>query len=241
MAKVIIKFKEMVRGHIILHKETTTIGRTSTNDIPVENLAISRRHAEIVRAKGRFYLRDLQSSNGTFVNGVRVTETELHDGDAILIGKHTLLFVENDALDNAIAAAPRTGQDPDTFLRSTMEWEIPTGDAEAATLFYTPTAQPPVHPGVLWVRSGTLAQTHYLLSGEATLIGAAAYADVRLTDANAPAVAAVIRQRGAGYDISPSEPGVLLNNRKLIRQQPLANGSLIIIQGVVLEFQTGEG
>ena len=238
MAKVIIKFKEMVRGHVTLNQGTTTIGRTSTNDIPVENLAISRRHAEIVREQGRFLLRDLHSSNGTFVNGVRVTEKELHNGDAILIGKHTLLFVEQDELEQAIAAAPKVGQDPDTFLRSTMEWEIPSGDTGAATLFYTP--HPITQPASLWVRSGALARTHYLLSSEATLIGAAAYADVRLTDANAPAVAAVIRHRGSGYDISPSEPGVLLNKRKLIRPQPLEPGSLIIVQGVVLEFRTGE-
>ncbi len=239
MAKIIVKFKEVIRDQMTLHKATTTIGRTSTNDIPIENLAVSRCHAEIIRENNRFRLHDLQSSNGTFVNGVRVTDKELCDGDAILIGKHTLLFVENDALATAIAAAPRSGQDPDTFLRSTMEWEIRAEDAEAATLLYNPAASSTPHSGSLVVRAGSLARSRYPLTGEATLIGAAPYAEVQLTATNAPAVAAVIRHRGTGYDIFPSEPGVLLNNRRLISQKSLANGDLITIQGVVFEFQSG--
>ncbi|MEO5363308.1 MAG: FHA domain-containing protein [Magnetococcus sp. DMHC-8] len=237
MAKVVVKFKETVRGHVTLHKETTTIGRTETNDIPIENLAVSRAHAEIVRANGRFLLRDLGSSNGTFVNGTRVTEHPLRDGDAVLIGKHTLLFVENDTLAAAIAAAPKGGQDPDTFLRSTMEWEVPIGDAESATLVYNPSGATGGRTGALLVHSGSLAHNRYLLAGEATVIGAAPYADIHLTAANAPTVAAVIRRRGTRYDISPSEPGLLLNKRRLITQQPLTQGDLISIQGVVLEFQ----
>ncbi|MBF0162265.1 MAG: FHA domain-containing protein [Magnetococcales bacterium] len=234
MAKVIVKFKDLVRQQVTLQKETSSIGRTPNNDIPIENLAVSRRHAEIVRVGGTFLLRDLNSSNGTFINGVRVTEQTLRDGDTVLVGKHTLLFVEDDALAMAIAAAPKSGQDSDTFLRSTMEWEIP---GEGATMVYNPVPHPIANPGALLVKAGSLASNRYLLTAEATLIGSATYADVRLTAANAPAVAAVIHHRGAGYSISPSEPGVLLDNRKLITQKPLVQGSQIAIQGVLLEFQ----
>ncbi|MEO5349283.1 MAG: FHA domain-containing protein [Magnetococcus sp. YQC-3] len=235
MAKVIVKFKDIVRKQVVLQKETTTIGRTSTNDIPVENLAISRHHAEITRDGGRYRLRDLQSSNGTFVNGARVTEKILQDGDAILIGKHTLLFIENDDLAATVAAAPQSSQDPDTFLRSTMEWEITIADAEAATLLHAPAPQQTTAVGSLLVRAGELARERYPLTGEATIIGSAPYADVRLTAPNAPAVAVVIHRHGADYSIAPSEPGVLLNKSRLIRQQPLTHGALIAIQGVLLE------
>ncbi|MEO5341278.1 MAG: FHA domain-containing protein [Magnetococcus sp. MYC-9] len=237
MAKVIVKFKDQVRRQVTLHKETTTIGRTPDNDIPIENLAVSRHHAEILQAGGGFRLRDLQSSNGTFLQGVRITEQPLRDGDAILIGKHTLLFIEDDSLAMAMAALPKSSQDSDTFLRSTMEWEIPPD--EASTLLYAPTSRALAHPGSLVVQEGKLAQERYTLSGESTLIGGAGYADVRLTSPNAPAVAAVIRRQGDVYSISPSEPGVLLNNRKLIQPKNLENGYLITIQGVVLEFRAG--
>jgi pSer/pThr/pTyr-binding forkhead associated (FHA) protein len=236
MAKVIVKFKETVRSHTTLHKGCTSIGRTSANDIAIENLAVSRRHAEIVRLEDQFLLRDLHSSNGTYVNGLRIVEHALCDGDTILIGKHTLLFIADDALALAMVAAPKVGHDPETFLRSTMEWEVPGTDVETTTtLLSLPVADP---PALLLVRAGSLEQERYLLSAEATLIGAADYADIHLTATNAPAVAAVIRRRSTGYDISPSEPGVLLNKRKLITQQPLAHGALITVQGVVFEFRS---
>ena len=234
MAKVIIKFRDLVRQQITLEKETSTIGRTPNNDIPIENLAVSRRHAEIVRVGSKFRLRDLKSSNGTFINGARVTERDLEDGDSVLIGKHTLLFVEDDALAMAISAAPKGGQDSDTFLRSTMEWEMPEEDP---TALYNTDARPILTPGALLVRAGSLASNRYLLTGKATLIGAANYADVRLTANNAPAVAAVIHHRGKSYHISPSETGVLLDKRKLITQTRLVPGSQITIQEVILEFQ----
>ncbi|MBF0098094.1 MAG: FHA domain-containing protein [Magnetococcales bacterium] len=235
MAKVIVKFKETVRSHITLQKACTSIGRTSANDIAIENLAVSRRHAEIVRLQDRFLLRDLHSSNGTYVNGLRIVEHTLCDGDTILIGKHTLLFIVDDALALAMVAAPKVGHDPDTFLRSTMEWEVPVVDADAATTLLAASVDSP--PAFLLVRAGSLEQDRYLLSAEATMIGAADYADIRLTATNAPAVAAVIRRRSTGYDISPSEPGVLLNKRKLITQQPLEHGALITVQGVIFEFR----
>ncbi|MBF0400674.1 MAG: FHA domain-containing protein [Magnetococcales bacterium] len=240
MARVIVKFRDVVRKSIPLQKETTTIGRTPTNDIAIENLAVSRHHAEIIQQGKGFFLRDLTSSNGTFVNGVRVVEQPLRDGDTILIGKHILTFVENDELAAAIAAAPRNSQDPDTFLRSTMEWEIPAEEVDAETTLQIPLPRQVDTPAALVVRAGTLAQERYLLRGEATIIGAAPYADIRLVAPNAPAVAAVIRYLGNHYEISPSETGLLLNKRKLIQQQPLENGHLITIQGVVFEFLAAE-
>lgn len=239
MAKIIVKFKDVVRRYVTLQNEVTTIGRTSINDIPIENLVVSRRHADIIQREGGFFLHDLNSSNGTFLNGVRVAEQRLRDGDTILIGKHVLLFVEDDTLISTINAAPKSGQDPDTFLRSTMEWEIPAEDAEVQTTLHL--NQPPTidNPGSLLVRAGSLAQSRYLLHSEATIIGSATYADIRLLAPNAPSVAAVIHYRDTHYEITPSETGLLLDQRKLIQQQPLLQGSLITIQGVIFEFVAG--
>ncbi|MBF0182765.1 MAG: FHA domain-containing protein [Magnetococcales bacterium] len=235
MAKVIVKFKETVRSHTTLHKDRITIGRTSANDIAIENLAVSRQHAEIIHQENGFFLRDLNSSNGTFVNGSRISEYRLCDGDTILIGKHTLLFIEDDTLAATMLSAPKASQDPDTFLRSTMEWELPVAETETTTILYTQKLM--AEPALLRVRAGALEQDHYLLAAEVSFIGAADYADIHLTATNAPAIAAVIRRRSTGYDISPSEPGVLLNKRKLITQQPLTHGDLITVQGVVFEFR----
>ena len=227
----------MVRGEVVLQKHSTTIGRASTNDIPIENLAVSRRHAEIIQEKGRFYLVDAKSSNGSFVNGVRTKKIELCDGDVILIGKHTLLFVDDATLAASIASAPKSSQDPDTFLRSTMEWEIKPSRETEATILIPPLSQSIEHSGFLHVRQGMLAHSRYTLSREATIIGAAKHAEIRLTSSNAPPLAAVIHRSARGYAISPAETGILLNNRKLIKRQQLENGDFISIQAVVFEFR----
>lgn len=75
--------------------EPQQIGRSS-EALPLNDQTISRRHAEMTPDTGRWYLRDLGSSNGTFVNGVRVTEARmLHPGDQVRAGTTLLIFGED--------------------------------------------------------------------------------------------------------------------------------------------------
>ncbi len=95
MAKIILTFKQKTLKEILLKKDHITIGRDPDNDIQVDNLAVSRFHAKIVGNMGVFYIEDLNSINGTFVNEKRVSKTSnLNNGDKITIGKHTLIFIE---------------------------------------------------------------------------------------------------------------------------------------------------
>jgi len=75
-----------------LTEASSTIGRDSNNAIRLHDFEVSRRHAEIFRNESGCFLRDLESSNGTFVNGRRVKTHRLANGDQILIGKTTALF-----------------------------------------------------------------------------------------------------------------------------------------------------
>jgi diguanylate cyclase (GGDEF)-like protein len=80
--------------------ERTVIGRGQQADIQVVDEGISRRHAEIAHEGDRIYIRDLQSTNGTFCNGERITEHQLSDGDKIQVGSTTILkFTFHDSLD----------------------------------------------------------------------------------------------------------------------------------------------
>lgn len=76
-----------------LDGDTTTIGREETNAIalPQDNTS-SRRHARVVKANGEFTIYDEGSSNGTFVNGVKITEQTFHPGDEIQVGSTKLRF-----------------------------------------------------------------------------------------------------------------------------------------------------
>ncbi|GAC1532874.1 MAG: GGDEF domain-containing protein [Polyangiales bacterium] len=80
------------------------IGRAPSIDFPLVEDGVSRRHAKLeVSASGAVELVDLDSRNGTFVNGARVTRRTLHDGDKIQIGNATILkFSYQDALDEAL-------------------------------------------------------------------------------------------------------------------------------------------
>jgi pSer/pThr/pTyr-binding forkhead associated (FHA) protein len=71
------------------------IGRDSANDICLPDLALSRAHCTIGTTGGTWRICDSQSSNGTFVNGVQVTDHQLNDRDRITLGGSVFLFVLN--------------------------------------------------------------------------------------------------------------------------------------------------
>ena len=75
-----------VRREVSLTAEPISIGRGQKNDIVLDDRRVSRRHAEIRLRLGRYTLYDLQSTNGTFVNGRRIAELVLSDDDRITIG-----------------------------------------------------------------------------------------------------------------------------------------------------------
>jgi len=85
-------------GHLFrLNPKGTVLGRDARSDIILDDEAISNLHAKI-RAEGeednrpKFYIQDLASTNGTFVNGEAITKCPLKDGDRIVVGQVTLVF-----------------------------------------------------------------------------------------------------------------------------------------------------
>jgi len=82
------------RPHQFRLADTVTIGRDTDNDIVFFDYEVWHHHARISLDEGRFYITDLNSGRGTFVNGVRVERCELHDRDIIAIGERTLLFTQ---------------------------------------------------------------------------------------------------------------------------------------------------
>ncbi len=75
------------------HQIVTTIGRTNGNDLIISGRTVSRRHARLWFDNGRWYLEDLQSANGTLINGVRISQAQaLNDGDVINFGDEIVVF-----------------------------------------------------------------------------------------------------------------------------------------------------
>lgn len=77
----------------VLDKEIMTIGRKDDNDIRIENLAVSGHHAKLLTIFDDSFLEDLNSTNGTYVNGRPITKHPLKNGDVIVIGKHELRYI----------------------------------------------------------------------------------------------------------------------------------------------------
>jgi ABC-type multidrug transport system ATPase subunit len=83
-----------------IQTQVLKIGRRPDNDIVVPDLGVSKLHAELRRSPtGRFQLSDLGSHNGTFVNGTRVNQIELNDGDIIAVGHATLRLVGDELIE----------------------------------------------------------------------------------------------------------------------------------------------
>ena len=73
-------------------KDVFSIGRSAVNDVLLEDSSVSRKHAKISKKGKKYFIHDLASSNGTFVNDKRVDIAEIKDGDMIYIGDVTLIF-----------------------------------------------------------------------------------------------------------------------------------------------------
>lgn len=92
---ILMKGPAMTRQFSLLAQETT-IGRASTNDVVLDSMLVSRRHA-VVTIDGPFVtITDLGSRNGVFVNGVRVKSQALVGGDEVLIGAFKIRFLSGD-------------------------------------------------------------------------------------------------------------------------------------------------
>jgi len=86
-----------------LEKPRITLGRREDNDIVIDDIFVSRRHAEVEKKTVFYYIRDQQSRYGTFVNGTRITETRLDYGDEIQLGNTLVTFVDENKIDQVPA------------------------------------------------------------------------------------------------------------------------------------------
>ncbi len=93
MPKLVVNPASPSRREVPLVEGTVlTIGRDPANDLVLPDAMVSRRHAVVEQREGGFYLRDCGSANGSIVNGVRVSERCMQDGDEVAIGTARLVF-----------------------------------------------------------------------------------------------------------------------------------------------------
>lgn len=240
MAKLILSMDGLVLKEIPLTKERTSIGRKPHNDIQIDNLAISGEHAVIVAILNDAFLEDLNSTNGTYVNGQSVKKHVLKDNDVIELGKYRIKFLK-DAPDMSLgssfekafvtsAEAAKLGASPrahtETMVGFGAEASITNGENwSAPTDAVVANASEPM--GVVQIISGRNAGRELELSKSLTTLGK-------------PGVqVAVITRRPHGYFITHVEGDSfpVLNGKQLDAQAHLlGDHDVIEIAGVKMEF-----
>ena len=222
MPKMIVSIDGVVIKEVQLTKERTTLGRRPYNDIVIDNLAVSGEHAVFQMMGNDVFLEDLNSTNGTYVNGKAAKKQQLTNGDTVEVGKYKIKFVAEVAGDG--------------FEKTMM-----VKPAQIAALAQAPAA------GAVPSRPAPMAQAAMSSSGPASikvLSGAAAGREVPLTKVvttiGKPGVAvAAITKRQHGFVVHHVEgAGNPSLNGAPIGTDPVAlkNGDLIELAGTQMQF-----
>jgi len=118
MARLILSLDGQTLAEYNMTKERYTVGRLPDNDIRIDNAAVSGHHSLIINILNDSFLEDLNSTNGTYVNGKLIKKHALQQGDVVTVGHHQLRYVDDQSVDES----------PDEFEK-TMVIE-PSGKAE---------------------------------------------------------------------------------------------------------------
>ena len=139
MARLILSLDGSVLAEYNMTKERYTVGRLPDNDVRIDNAAVSGHHGLIINILNDSFLEDLNSTNGTYVNGKLIKKHALTHGDVITIGHHHLRFVdsqvessEQDEFERTLVIQP--GQVNEARLRAATDSVAPAQAAAASAV-----------------------------------------------------------------------------------------------------------
>ena len=241
MAKLVLSLNGVSQGEYPLNKERISIGRKPDNEIQVDNLAVSGKHALVITILDDSFLEDLGSANGTYVNGKLIKKHALRDGDVVGIGKHELKYVNEHATADdedfektmiirpgsasAAVAAAKAAEDAGAAAAEDVK-EVTTGGTPVAA---------PVSSGMplgkLQVLNGPIAGKELELTKALITLGK-------------PGVqVAVISRRPQGYFLTHIEGDGQNNNFPVVngtaigpQAYTMSNGDIIELAGIKMEF-----
>ena len=112
MGKLVVSLDNVVLKEVVIQKERTTLGRRPYNDIVIDNLAVSGEHAVLLSVGEDVFIEDLNSTNGTYINGKAIKKQLLSNGDVIEIGKYRIKYTGQEVADYEKTMVLRPGSLP---------------------------------------------------------------------------------------------------------------------------------
>ena len=242
MARLILSLDGQVMAEYNMTKERYTVGRLPDNDVRIDNAAVSGHHGLIINILNDSFLEDLNSTNGTYVNGKLIKKHALTHGDVITIGHHHLRFVdsqvessEQDEFERTLVIQP--GQVNEARLKAAAESIAPAAAPSPApsvesrpSVAAAPEKGAPARPAKLQVLSGQFAGRELELAKTLTTLGR-------------PGVqVAAISRRADGYyvvHVESSKPGdfPLVNGQPIGPQaRRLHDNDVVTLAGVKMGF-----
>ena len=171
MARLILSLDGQMMAEYNMNKERYTIGRLPDNDIRIDNAAVSGHHSLIINILNDSFLEDLNSTNGTYVNGKLIKKHALQHGDVITVGHHQLRFMEDDEqqdeFEKTMVIQPSAR--PVETLRAAMEAAPPSAAPAQGSGPHGPGATP--KNAKLQVLSGAFAGRELELTKTLTTLG----------------------------------------------------------------------
>ncbi len=216
MPKMIVSIDGVVIKEVQLTKDRTTVGRRPYNDIVIDNLAVSGEHAVLQMTGPEVYLEDLNSTNGTYVNGKAVKKQLLQDNDSVEIGKYKIKYFNDGVSSGTGFESTKFESDGVAGMGSPLSASAPLSGAGSGVM-----------NAAIKVMSGAAAGREVALVKVVTTIGK-------------PGVAvAAITHRAHGFVVAHVEGA----NRPSLNGSPigaepvtLKNGDLLELAGTQMQF-----
>lgn len=230
MAKLILSMDGLILKEIPLNRERLSIGRKPHNDIQIDNLAISGEHAVVVTILADSFLEDLNSTNGTLVNGQAIKKHFLRNNDIIELGKYKLKYSSDQLASAAASDFEKTSAIRTGALRQPVELQVAPSDGHTrSSVGFASQARPAstVHAAVIQLLNGPNAGKELELTKTLTTLGKPGLQ------------VAVIARRPHGYFITHVEGTQfpLVNGKALDAQAyPLGDHDVIEIAGIKMAF-----
>ena len=236
MGKLILSLDGSVLAEYDMDKERYTIGRLPDNDIHIDNMAVSGHHALIINILNDSFLEDLNSTNGTYVNGKLIKKHALQNGDVIAVGKHQMKF------SNEVGATSGSGDEADEFektmiIRPGAKMQAGTPSLDSVNKAVESAGAAPIGGDS---KQGLPKAKLQVLSG--AFAGKELELNKALTTLGRPGVqVAAITRRADGFFIVPVEGDggspPLVNDKEVGPQaQKLGNRDVIELAGVKMGF-----